>query len=268
MPLILSKSFCFYSSILLVLILSIGCASTKKVIPSPQPIKAIDVASLIDEIQRAYPKHKALNIRGTASYTNGTISEKINVQLRMIQNKAVWINAVMIVPIARILVTPQAIQFYERFQKTYFKDDYQTIRAFLNNDQVNFQMIENLLLAKPLVDISNIKWKTIDNPIHYILIAQRTEGKTIPTLFVDPKSFSIQEQRILLPGTTNTLNIRYKNYITIGGNDFPRIIEMSIIGPQQTMQIIIEYKQINLFDQEVVIPFKIPENYQPIILSK
>ncbi|MCY3997886.1 MAG: DUF4292 domain-containing protein [Flavobacteriaceae bacterium] len=268
MPLILPKSFCFYSAILFVFLLSIGCVSTKKVIPSPQPIKAIDVVSLVDEIEKAYPKHKALNIRGTALFTNGNISEKINIQLRMIQNKAIWINAVMIVPIARVLVTPETIQFYERFQKTYFEDDYQAIRTFLNNDQVNFQLIENLLLGKSLIDISNVKWKTIDNPINYILIAERTKGKTIPTLFIDPKSFLLQEQRILLPGTTKTLNIRYKNHISVEGNDYPRVIEMSIVEPQQVVQVVIEYKQINLFDQDVAIPFKIPENYKPILLSK
>ncbi len=245
-----------------------SCGSTKKVAASPQPIKNIDVVSLVDEIEKAYPKHKALNIRGTASFTDGEISEKINVQLRMIDKKAVWINAVMIVPIARILMTPEHIKFYERFQKTYFKDNYQTIRKLLNNDLIDFEMIENLLLGKSLVDVANQQWKPIDNPINYILIPEKTKGKSIPTLFVDPKSFLLQEQRILIPGTTNTLTIRYQNHMTIEGIDFPRIIELSIVEPQRFMKLVIEYKQINLFDQEVAIPFEIPENYNPISISK
>lgn len=245
-----------------------GCGTAKKIISSPQPIKNIDVVSLVDQIEKASPKHKTLNIRGTASFTYEKISERINIQMRMIQNKAVWINAVMIVPIARILATPENIKFYERFQKTYFEDDYQTIRELLNNDLISFEMVENLLLGKSLVDISNQKWKTIDNPINYVLVPEKTKGKTVPTLFVDPKSFLLQEQRILIPGTTHTLNIRYRNYITIEGVDFPRIIEMSLVEPQRLMQVVIEYKQINLFNQEVAIPFKIPKNYKDLFLSK
>ena len=87
-------------------------------------------------------------------------------------------------------------------------------------------------------------------------------------MFVDPKSFLLQEQRILIPRTTNTFNIHYRNHITIEGKEFPRIIELSLVEPQRFMKVVIEYKQINLFDQEVAIPFEIPENYKPISILK
>lgn len=263
-----SKFLGIQAALLIVFGFANGCGTTKKVVPSPQPIKNIEVVSLVDEIEKAYPKHKVLNIRGTASFTDGKISEKINIQMRLLKSKAVWINAVMIVPIARILITPETIKFYERFQKTYFKDDYRFIREFLNNDLIGFEMVENLLLGKSLVDVSNQKWKTIDNPINYILVPEKTKDKTIPTLFVDSKSFLLQEQRILVPRTTNTLSIRYRSHITIEGVEFPRIIEISLVEPERLMRVVIEYKQINFFDEDVAIPFKIPENYKPIFLSR
>ncbi|MCY4561329.1 MAG: DUF4292 domain-containing protein [Flavobacteriaceae bacterium] len=242
----------------------IGCGTAKKVVSSPKPISKIDLSSLIEEVQKAYPKHKSLAIRGTASYTDGKMSEKINVQFRFIENKAIWVNAVMIIPIARLLVTPQEVNFYERFQKTYFQDDFLTVRKVFNNDLIGFTLIENLLMGKSLVDVSKYKWKSIDNPVNYILVPERTKGETIPTLFIDPSSFLLQEQRILVPGTSNTLNIRYLDYINIEGVQFPKTIEISLVEPQSLMQLVIEYKQINRYDEDVAIPFEIPENYTPI----
>ncbi len=46
----------------------------------------------------------------------------------MENKEKIWLSATMLIPIAKLMLTPKEVQFYEKFQKTFFQGDV----AFLN----------------------------------------------------------------------------------------------------------------------------------------
>ena len=75
----------------------------------------------------------------------------------------------MIIPIAKLLVTPNKVSFYEKFQKTYFEGNYDLINTPFNTNFV-YSDLENIFLGKPFLNPDQGRWKQISNPQYYILI--------------------------------------------------------------------------------------------------
>ena len=83
-------------------------------------------------------------------------------------------------------------------------------------------------MGKSFVDLNNYSWKQISNSKNYILISKAKNNLFNPSLFFNPVSFLLEEQRIFLPDISEVLRIQYSNYINIEDNNIPQTIRMSI----------------------------------------
>ena len=52
-------------------------------------------------------------------YDDGKKKEQIIVQLRIKSDEIIWLSATMLVPVAKAVILPEKIIFYEKFQKTF-----------------------------------------------------------------------------------------------------------------------------------------------------
>ena len=170
----------------------------------------------------------------------------------------------MLVPIAKILITPIKVSFFEKFQKTFFEGDI----TFINNQfntNFDFEDIQNLLIGLPLADLNRGRWETISHPKYYILTPKSSKTQLRPTFFYDPSDFSLREQRFLVSGTMQSLTIKYINYQRLEGEFLPREIEISLFDGRDLKRITLEYTRVDFPDQ-LSLPFKIPDGYKPIDL--
>ena len=152
------------------------------VLPTKTPLKNVDISALVSKIKSNYPKVNKLRSRIRATYNDGKRTQQIIIQLRMENKKKVWMSATMIIPIAKLMITPEEISFYEKFQKNYFQGNFDLINKPLNTS-FNYSDIENILLGKPFLDPGEGRWKQISNPQYYILIPQGKRSGISPTLF-------------------------------------------------------------------------------------
>ena len=96
---------------------------------------------------------------------DGTLDE---IFLRMEKNKGIWLSANMLIPIAKLLITPNNVQFYEKFQKTSYNGKLSFIKDYFGID-FGYKNLENLLIGKPIIDIKKGKREHITNPEFYII---------------------------------------------------------------------------------------------------
>jgi len=235
---------------------------TVAILPTKTPVNKVDVNALASKIKSNYSKANKLRARIRAVYDDGNRKQQVIVQMRMERQKTVWLSASMVIPIAKLLVTKEGVSFYEKFQKNYFEGNFELINAPFNTS-FSYDDIENLLLGKPLADPSLGRWKQIANPQYYILIPQGNKGGLQPTLFFDPTTFLLKEQRILIPGSLQNLTIRYTNYQRIQGEYFPQQIEVILVDGAQRYQLDLEYTRTDL-PSALSFPFQIPEGYKQI----
>ena len=232
------------------------------VLPTKTPLKNVDISALVSKIKSNYPKVNKLRSRIRATYNDGKRTQQIIIQLRMENKKKVWMSATMIIPIAKLMITPEEISFYEKFQKNYFQGNFDLINKPLNTS-FNYSDIENILLGKPFLDPGEGRWKQISNPQYYILIPQGKRSGISPTLFFDPVECILKEQRIVLPGTSKTVTIKYLNHARISGETLPQLIEISLFDGTNLQRLELEFNRTD-FPESLNFPFEIPEGYSKI----
>ena len=245
-------------------IIFITACKSPAVFPSKNPIKYLPVKELTKAIFKNRVDFKKFRSRVKTNYDDGKRSQQVIVNIRMEKDKAIWISANMLVPIAKILITPIKVSFFEKFQKTFFEGDI----SFINNQfntNFDFEDIQNLLIGLPLADLNRGKWETISHPKYYILTPKSSKMQLRPTFFYDPRDFSLREQRFLVSGTMQSLTIKYINYQRLEGEFLPREIEISLFDGRDLKRITLEYTRVDFPDQ-LRLPFKIPDGYKPIDL--
>jgi hypothetical protein len=248
-----------FSSILFL----ISC-KTVAVLPTNRPLKNVNLESLVSKIKSNYPRVDKVRSRIKATYDNGKREQQVIVQLRMENKKKLWLSATMLIPIAKLMITPDKVSFYEKFQKTYFEGGFDLInRPFGTN--FRYSDIENIFLGKPILDPGLGKWKQISNPQYYILIPQSKRLGLKPTLFFDPVSFLLKEQRIIIPGSKYSISIKYLRHIRLEGKSIPSFIKVILFDGEETQSLDLEFTRTYL-TEGLTFPFEIPQGYSKINL--
>ncbi|MEK9739995.1 MAG: DUF4292 domain-containing protein [Flavobacteriaceae bacterium] len=242
-------------------IITSSCKSVA-VLPTKTPVKNVDVSALSAKIKSSYPKVNRMRSRIRVTYDDGSRQQQIVVQLRLESQKNIWLSASMIVPIAKLLITPEKVFFYEKFQKNSFEGKIEEINKMLELS-FTYQDVENLLLGIPFLDPGSGRWKQISNPNQYILLPQGKRNGIQPTLFFDPVTFLLTEQRVLIPGTNRNLSIRYLNHTRIEGETLPQKVEITILDGDQIQKLELEFTRID-FPDTLTFPFEIPEGYKTL----
>src|SRR5690606_14237698 len=81
-------------------------------------------------------------------------SQSITVSLRMEKDKIIWVKASILgITIAKVLITPDSVGYYETIGKTYFEGDFTLLGEWLGTP-INFQQAQNLLLGQSIFDLN------------------------------------------------------------------------------------------------------------------
>ena len=203
------------------------------VLPTKAPVEKVDVMGLAKEINAKQPKINFLRARIRATYDDQKKRQQVILQMRMQDQKSIWMSATMLVPIAKLLLTPNDIQ--------------------------------NLLLGNPLLDPAKGRWKQISNPDYYLLTPELGKNSLRPIFFFDPESFLLKEQRVVIPGSAKTLSVKYLDHQRIQGQNIPLTVEISFFDGNQLTKLLLEYTRVD-FPGGFTIPFDIPKGYKKIEL--
>ncbi len=242
--------------ILLLLFFLAGC-STKKKIVSDRPIKDLEISEIIKNSKKSELKFQNLRNRVKVEFNDGRSIQTVSLSLRALNQEIIWISASMIVPIAKILLSNERIIFYEKFQKTYINQEIDIIMNALGikNPVKSFQ---NLLLGKSIFDINRGSWERLENPNYYVL----KSSKGIQTsLFINPKTFLLDQQRIFIPMLSSLITIDYSNYKNIEDKIVPNNVLISYLRGNKIIKINLKYSQFD-FPNNLTFPMEIPTDYK------
>jgi|TARA_B100001093_G_scaffold206571_1_gene198530 hypothetical protein len=242
--------------ILLLLFFLAGC-STKKKIVSDRPINDLEISEIIKNSKKSELKFQNLRNRVKVEFNDGRSTQTVSLSLRALNQEIIWISASMIVPVAKILLSNERIIFYEKFQKTYINQEIDIIMNALGikNPVKSFQ---NLLLGKSIFDINRGSWERVENPNYYVL----KSSKGIQTsLFINPKTFLLDQQRIFIPMLSSLITIDYSNYKNIEDKIVPNNVLISYLRGNKIIKINLKYSQFD-FPNNLTFPMEIPTDYK------
>jgi len=248
-------------SVLLFVLTSCG---TKKIISDGSASEKMSAKNIIRQHYLNQLDFKTLAGKLKIDYSDGADQQGLSVSLRMEKDKVIWISAPL--GIVKAYITPERVSFYNKLDREYFDGDFSFLSNLLGTE-LDFEKVQNLLLGQALFDLRDEAYSASVADENYEL-KPKNPGTLFKTLFeIEPKNFKMSSQQLSQPLRKRLLDINYKNYQKINKWILPNEIYIVAIEKDKRNTIDIEYRNIE-FDAPVRFPYKIPEGYEEIVLTK
>lgn len=244
-------------------LLVFSCKSAKVISDGTVDSRLSSKAVIKSHYQQA-TDFKTLSGKIKIDYSDGEDSQGFTVSLRMQKDKAIWISAPL--GIVKAYITPSRVSFYNKLENQYFDGDFSYLSDLLGTE-VDFDVLQNLLMGQAIVDLRNEKYIISIFDDTYRLVP-KNPGALFKSFFqIEPRNFKMAVQQLSQPLKKRFLQIRYNNYQSIEQRVLPN--EIRILAQQEDAEneITLEYRNLEL-NKSVNFPYKIPKGFKELVLNK
>jgi len=213
---------------------------------------------------RTQPHFETINARLRGSYNDGYEEQSIGVSLRMKKDEVIWISATFagLIPVAKLMVTPDRVQFYEKINNQFFDGDFSLLSKWLGTE-VDFEKLQNLLIGKAIYDPQKKEFHLADLDKGYLLNAQIPPVNE--SLLIDKNTFRILSQQLISLEENKAVSVFYPEYSRINYFFFPKKINIAVKKNSEEAEINIDFRSFEI-NQAVKFPFEMPVGYKEIHL--
>ena len=240
--------------------LLIGCKS-KQAVASAAAKDTAEISKIINGHYANETNFKTLNIKANAKYEDASQSHSMNADIRIKKNEIIWINIKILgFPIAKALITPAKVSYYEKINNTYFEGDFSMLSNWLGTD-LDFQKVQNLLLGKSIDDLSKGNWISgINDKLFKLSQAQTTDISK--EFYFEAANFLLKKETITQASQNRALEIQYPSYKEVERIFLPNEINIKA-AQKDKISIAIEYKN-TTFNENLNYSYAIPSDYKAI----
>ncbi len=136
--------------LLLSVFIWIGCSSKKKL--AVDEVDVLDDLELVNAIQVANAKPTSVLARGKGTFKGMGMNQGFKIDLRHQQDSIIWIDvsaAMLGIKVARAMITPDSVMFYNRLDKTFLKSPISDLQKLIGGP-VSFYDLQAMLTGKPI----------------------------------------------------------------------------------------------------------------------
>lgn len=246
------------------LIVLVSCKS-KAVYMASDTNKKIDAAKIIENHYSNTTDFTTLYIKSSAHYEDNNQSQNVTAEIKIKKNEMLLISIRFLgITMAKALITPTEVKYYEKLGSTYFEGNYGGLSQFLGID-LDFNKVQNLIIGQALDDLKIGKYRIATEENLYKL-ENDTVAQTKSTYFLEPEHYLIKKEAITQSEKESALRIFYPNHIKYNQLLFPSGVLIEADQRDKKTNISIEYDSV-LLNQELSFPYNVPEGYKRIFIN-
>jgi hypothetical protein len=251
--------------LLVIIIILFASCKSKAVLAEGNATKSLDAIKIVNSIYANVTDFKTMYIKANARYKDDKNSQSVTAEIRIQKDEKILVSVrVLGFTVAKALITPTSVQYYEKIGSAYFEGDYSALSKWLGTD-LDFQKLQNLFLGKALYDLKNQKLKAeIVNNLYQL---QGNTGDMVATYDFESSNFLLKNQQFNQLSQNRKLQVSYPDYNKFGELILPLSITMDVNQNQKNTNIQLEYKTVNL-NEELNFPYSVPDGYERISLDK
>lgn len=252
---------------LFVTLVLVSCKGTSGVIGgSGTADSGLAIKSIISAHKAANPNFKTLASRVKVAYENDKQSQSITVSLRIEKDAKIWIKAsVLGITLAKALVTPNRVSYYETLGNTYFDGDFSLLSDWLGTE-LNFEKTQAILLGQSIFELDSKSYVSKVTNNAYKLEPKIQPANFLHTVMLNPENFKVNSGSVTQSLDNRSFSIWYGAYQQLEGSSYPTEIQINSKDGNTNTQIEVIYRNIDL-NVAVSFPFEIPEDYEEIQLD-
>jgi hypothetical protein len=164
---------------------------------------------------------------------------------------------------AKALITPEQVQYYEKINGTYFEGDYQSLSNWLGTD-LDYSKIQNLLLGQPIDDLTKDRFVLLLMDKAYQL--HKKDGDTDKAFLFDDTHYLLQQQSVVQSAKERSFEVQYPNFQEYDTAVLPMNLLINAMQEKGRTEISISYSSVT-FNEELTFPYSVPEGYDRIQIN-
>lgn len=252
------------ASLLLVFILVTSCGS-RKGITSTDPDEDAAVAGVISNHYNKEADFKTMQGKLRVQYQTEDRTQAVTVTYRMKKNDTIWMSGQLLgIPLAKVLITPDSVFFYEKISQQYFEGDFRLLSDLLGTP-LDFQKVQNLLLGQTIYDLRDERYELSQSAQGYQLVP--SDQELIKKLFLlDAGHYRAMAQQLSQDQENRSVTVTYPDYQVVNGQYLPKEIKIIASEGSANTRIEMQFRSVEL-DVPVSFPFSIPSGYDEISLE-
>lgn len=241
-----------------------GCSSLKKTTSYGEIDKKMSAQKVVAAFEKTLQRFDTASIRVQALLESEGKRQQVNLSVRLKDQETFWASAAIVIPVAKLKITKEGVQFYEKVRGTYFDGDFSLISNFLGTE-ITLQKLQNLVMGQPVVPLSSKKWKLSYKQNQYVLSSKRSAHPLKQTYHLYAGNFRLAEQHLEQPRQNRSLKVRYLDYAQVKEQWVPtKIVFVSSVDQKQTI-LTLTFNSVTL-NEHLRFPFRIPNGHTPIAL--
>lgn len=223
--------------------------------------KGMTVADLQEQLETT-SEWKTLRIKGDAAYKDENTSQSLGMEIRMKKGEIILVSAkIGPITMAKALITPQNVKYYERISSTYFEGDFKFLSKFLGTD-LSYEKVEALLLGqvdwkaakKGKLTITDKQWKAVWK-----------ENTTTEGSYIWNALSAMLEQHHYQQSNRN-MQVSYSNHAAFDKWVFPQHVFVAATHTDGKNEIELKYSQLTI-NPEVNFPYEVPSGFDRVYID-
>lgn len=250
------------TALLAVMVLA-SCKSKQAVVAETSASEDKAATEIIAGHSATRPNFNTMVIKADAHYKDSHEDQGFSAEIRIKKDEKILIMVRYLgITMAKGLITPDRVTYYEQLGKTYFDGDYGVLSRWLGTD-LNFRKVQNMLLGQAMDNLEHGNYKaTVQDGLYRL---QAKEGSTYKE-FLFEAGYLIKKQAFSQGGQEpRSIEINYPAHSNFEGRTLPAALKI-VAEQKDRVYLDIEYKSVK-FDEKVSFPFDVPEGFTQIFLE-
>jgi hypothetical protein len=199
---------------------------------------------------------KTLFIKASARYEDASQSQNVQTDIRIKKDEIILVSVRIVgITMAKALITPDKVQYYEKANGTHFEGDFTTLSRWLGTE-LNFGKLQNLLIGNALFDLSKEKLESKSTEKEHGLFA--INHLIEKEFWIQKDNHHLIKQSFLRIPENQKLQIHYPSFQQQQTIILPAEILLEAIQESAKTSISLKYTSVVL-NEDFSFPYSVPQ---------
>ena len=249
----------WFSIMSLLFLVAITSCKPKGFIAEAKATKPMKAEKLIRNHYELDKDFKTAYIKADVGYKGPKESLNLSADIRIQKDEKILISIRFFgITMAKGVITPTEVKYYEKSGSTYFEGDYSTLSKWLGTD-LDFTKMQNMLIGEAFDNLEEGKYdSSVEDGVYQL--QDKTSKNIVKTFLFEASMYLIKKQEFQEIKEHRTLTVVYPNHKLYDKISFPTALEIDAVNQGKKTKIDIQYNSVK-FNEELSFPYSVPSGY-------
>lgn len=241
-----------------------SCKTTQATVGEGAAKKLLSANKIIDAHYNNAKDFQTLYIKSSARYEDEKQTQNVTAEIKIRKDEMILVSIRFLgITMAKALITPTQVRYYEKINGKYFEGDYTTLSQWLGTD-LDYMKVQNMLTGEAMDDLEKGNYiASIADKLHKL---ESSKAGTTKTFFFEADNFLIKKQEIMQQVKNRKLEVAYPRHTDHKLAILPAEIAIDATQQSGKTNINIAYNSVS-FNEEFSFPYSVPEGYERIYIN-